>query len=121
MAACQFGNAYDLCNSFTEVTQLQEQTDTTAGVSVTDNQDNRYYEGLDWQGICENPLLRNYISQSCEDLVTTDGNALTPQGKQVMENLLCPRGPSIISTIELFYGPIPNDLKNELNNACGWA
>jgi hypothetical protein len=67
MAACQFCNAYDLCNSFTEITQPpQEQADTTTGVSFPDNINSRYYEGLDWQGIGENPLLRNYISQPCE-------------------------------------------------------
>jgi hypothetical protein len=63
MAACQIGNTYDFYNSFTEIAQPpQEQADTTAGVSITDDQDSRHYEGLDWQGICENPLLRNYIS-----------------------------------------------------------
>jgi len=92
----------------------------TAGDIITEDQDNRYYEGLDWQGICNNTLVRNYISQLCNILVTSDGNALTSQGKQSMENLLCPRGPSILSTIELFYGYIPSNLKNELASACGW-
>ena len=121
MGACQFGNSYDFCSSFTEITQIQEQTNMTAGVSITDDQDNRYYEGFDWQGVCTNPLARNYISQPCEQLVTPDGIALTSQGKQSMENLLCPQGPSILSTIELFYGQIPDNLKNELANACGWT
>lgn len=80
----------------------------------------RYYEGFDWQGVCMNPLVRNYISQPCEVLVTSDGNALTSQGKQAMENILCPQGPSILSTIELFYEPIPSNLKNELANTCDW-
>jgi hypothetical protein len=122
MAACQFSNTYDFCNSFTEITQPQpqQQTNTTADVSVTYDQDNRYYEGFDWQGVCMNPLVKNYILQPCDDLITSDGNALTSQGKQAMETILCPRGPSILSTIELFYGSIPNNLKNELNNACGW-
>jgi hypothetical protein len=93
----------------------------TAEVSTTNDQEDRYYEGLDWQEICENPLVRNYISQPCEVLVTPDGNALTSLGKQSMENLLCPQGPSILSTIELFYGQMPDNLKNELTNVCGWA
>ena len=51
MAACQFGNTYDVCNSFTEMTQTQEQKNITAGVSITDDQDNRYYVGFDWRGV----------------------------------------------------------------------
>jgi hypothetical protein len=79
-----------------------------------------YYEGLDWWGICNNSLIRSYISQPCETLVTPDHRALTSQGKIVLEGILCPKGPSILSTIELFYGPIPGKAKNELNIACGW-
>lgn len=117
MAACQFGKTYDLCASLTEITQTQEQTNTT---TVTDEQNDRYYEGLDWQEVCANPLVKNYISQPCEVLVTPDGSALTFQGKQEMENLLCPQGPTILSTIELFYGQIPESLENELSSACEW-
>lgn len=80
----------------------------------------RYYEGLDWGEICNNPLASNYISQPCDSLVTSDGNALTPNGKQVMEDFLCPRGRGVISTIELFVGPIPDRLESELATACGW-
>jgi Bacterial Ig domain len=79
-----------------------------------------YYEGMDWWGICNNSLVRSYISQPCETLVTSDHRALTPQGKAVLERVLCPKGPSILSTIELFYGSIPNKTKNELSIACGW-
>lgn len=121
MAACQFDNTYDFCNSSTELAQPEEQTNITADVSITDKQDDRFYEGLDWDGVCTNPLIRNYISQPCNVLVTPDGNALTFHGKQEMENLLCPRGSSIILTIELFYGQIPDNLKSELANACGWT
>ena len=76
-----------------------------------------YYEGLDWWGICNNSLVRSYISQPCEtlispytyiqpceNLVTPDHRALTSQGKIVLEGILCPKGQSILSTIELFYG-----------------
>ncbi len=80
----------------------------------------RYYEGLDWRQICNNPLASNYISQPCDSLVTSDGNALTSIGKQVMEDFLCPRGRGVISTIELFVGPIPDRLESELATACGW-
>jgi hypothetical protein len=79
-----------------------------------------YYEGLDWWGICNNSLVRSYISQPCETLVQPDHRALTSQGKIVLEGILCPKGPSILSTIELFYGPIPDKVKNELGIACGW-
>jgi tetratricopeptide (TPR) repeat protein len=81
-----------------------------------------YYKGLDWWGICNNSLVRSYISQPCETLVSQDHRALTSQGKIVLEEILCPKGPSILSTIELFYGPIPNTAKNEneLTIACSW-
>jgi hypothetical protein len=79
-----------------------------------------YYEGLDWWGICNNSLVCSYISQPCETLVSPDHHALTYQGKIVLEGVLCPKGPSILSTIELFYGPIPDKAKNELSIACGW-
>jgi hypothetical protein len=80
----------------------------------------RYYEGFDWREICNNPLASDYISQPCDTLVTPDGNALTPNGKQVMEGFLCPRGRGVISTIELFIGSIPDHLESELATACGW-
>jgi tetratricopeptide (TPR) repeat protein len=79
-----------------------------------------YYEGLDWWGICNNSLVHSYISQPCETLVTPDHRALTLQGKTVLEKILCQKGPSVLSTIELFYGSIPDKAKNELSNACGW-
>jgi hypothetical protein len=83
-------------------------------------QQSRCYEGLNWRGICNNPLLSSYISQPCDVLVTPDGNALTSEGKVQLEAILCPRGPSILSTLEMFYGTISDNLKNELGAACGW-
>jgi hypothetical protein len=41
-----------------------------------------YYKGLDWWGICNNSLVRSYISQPCESLVSQDHHALTSQGKK---------------------------------------
>jgi Bacterial Ig domain len=79
-----------------------------------------YYKGLDWWGICNNSLVRSYMSQPCETLVSPDHRALTSQGKIALEGILCPKGPSILSTIELFYGPIPDKAKNDLGIACGW-
>ena len=77
-------------------------------------------QSLRWWGICNNSLLRSYISQPCETLVSPDHRALTSQGKIVLEGILCPKGPSILSTIELFYGHIPDKAKNEIGSACGW-
>jgi hypothetical protein len=79
-----------------------------------------YYKGMDWWGICNNSLVRSYISQPCETLVSPDHPALTSQGKIALEGILCPKGPSVLSTIELFYGSIPDKAKNELSIACGW-
>lgn len=83
-------------------------------------QKDRYYDGLNWREICNNPLLSSHITQPCDVLVTIDGNALTSEGKIQLEGILCPRGPSVLSTIEIFYGTISDDLKNELGAACGW-
>jgi hypothetical protein len=122
MAACQLSNSYDFCNSFTETTQIQEQTNVTTGTSITDKQDNnRYYEGFDWLGVCNNPMVRNYITQQCDVLVTSDGNALTSDGKAAMEKVLCPQGRSIIGIIEFAYKPIPSSLEEEFASACGWS
>ena len=81
----------------------------------------RYYDGLDWSGICNNPLLSSYISKPCDILVTPDGKALTSEGKIALESILCPQGPSILSTIEQFYGSVPEHIKNELDAACVWS
>ena len=79
-----------------------------------------YYEGLDWWGISNNSLVRSYISQPCESLVTPDHRALTYQWKVVLESVLCPKGPSVLSMIDRFYGPMPDKAKTELRIACGW-
>jgi hypothetical protein len=79
-----------------------------------------YYEGLDWWGICNNSFVRSYISQPCEILVSPGHRALTSEGKIVLEKVLCPKGPSVLSMIELFYGSIPDKARNELSIACGW-
>jgi len=71
---------------------------------------------LDWWDICNNSLVRSYISQPCETLVTPDHHALTYQGKVELERILCPKGPSILSTIEFIYGSIPDRAKNELSS-----
>jgi hypothetical protein len=80
----------------------------------------RYYDGLDWAGICNNPLLSSYRSKPCDLLVTPDGNALTSDGKTELEGILCPKGPLILSTVEQFYGSISENIKGELEAACAW-
>jgi hypothetical protein len=79
-----------------------------------------YYKDMNWWGICNNSLVRSYISQPCETLVSQDHHALTSQGKIVLEGILCPKDPSILSTIELFYGSIADKAKKELGIACDW-
>ena len=81
----------------------------------------RYYEGFDWRGVCNNPVVRNYITQQCDLLVTSDGNALTSEGKREMEGILCPQGRGIIGIIEFAYKSIPDHLENELAAECGWS
>lgn len=39
----------------------------------------RYYEGWNWRQICSQ--VDDFLSDSCNDLVTSDGNALTAEGK----------------------------------------
>src|SRR5207302_7315888 len=66
--------------------------------SPSTKQNDRYYEGLNWWEVCNNPLLHSYITQSCDFLVTPDKNALTSKGKVALEGILYPRGPSIVTT-----------------------
>jgi len=66
-------------------------------------------------------MARNYITQQCDVLVTSDGYALTSEGKAAMETVLCPRGRSIIGMIEFAYKPIPSGLEEELASTCGWS
>jgi hypothetical protein len=66
-------------------------------------------------------MVRNYITQQCDVLVTSDGNALTSEGKTAMETVLCPPGRSIISMIEFAYKPIPSGLQEELASGCSWS
>lgn len=80
----------------------------------------RHYEGFDWRGVCSNPLVQNYITQKCNILVTSDGNALTTEGKREIEMVLCPQGPGIIGLIEIAYKPVPYHLEDELAAACDW-
>jgi hypothetical protein len=37
--------------------------------------------------ICSN--VENFLSESCDDLVTSDGNALTLEGKRALERIAC--------------------------------
>lgn len=50
----------------------------------------RYYEGWNWRQICSN--VSNFLSESCSDLVTPDGNALTEEGKRALERIACGAG-----------------------------
>jgi hypothetical protein len=47
----------------------------------------RYYEGWNWRQICSD--VENFLSESCDDLVTSDGNALTLEGKVALERIAC--------------------------------
>ena len=40
-----------------------------------------------WRNICED--FQNFIAESCDNLVTSDGNALTDEGKMVLQKLNC--------------------------------
>lgn len=48
----------------------------------------RHYDGwLNWRQACND--LDDFISEPCGDLVTSDGNALTAEGKAVLERIKC--------------------------------
>lgn len=48
----------------------------------------RHYDGwLNWRQVCND--LDDLISEPCGDLVTSDGNALTAEGKVVLERIAC--------------------------------
>ena len=101
----------------------QDLDETTS--SPNPSTDDRYYEGYDWTGVCNDAHRYGYMpmgSQPCDTtLITPDGNALTSQGKQVMEAPLCPRGQGVIGLLEYIHGPIPDNLESELATACGWS
>ena len=51
----------------------------------------RYYDGvLDWGEACND--LDNFISEPCSNLVTSDGLALTAEGKETLERIACQGG-----------------------------
>lgn len=102
--------------------QNTDESSSGSGIGETNPlTNNRYYEGYDWTRTCNDAHNYGFISQPCDTtLITPDGNALTSQGKQVMEDALCPRGQGVIKILELVRGPIPDNLENELATACGW-
>jgi len=53
-------------------------------------------KGFDWLRVCNNPLVSNYVTQQRDFLVASDGNALTVEGKAVIETVLCPQGCSFL-------------------------
>jgi hypothetical protein len=56
-----------------------------------DESGERYYDGvLDWGEACND--LDNFISEPCDDLVTSDGLALTAEGKATLERIACQGG-----------------------------
>jgi hypothetical protein len=67
--------------------QQQGQNQTNSAKESSDI----YYGGLDWWGICNNSLVRSYISQPCDILVTPDHRALTSQGKIELESPMSER------------------------------
>ena len=51
-----------------------------------------YYEGLDWWGICNNSLVRSYISQPCDTLVTPESSrAHTSRESSIRKNTVSKR------------------------------
>jgi hypothetical protein len=56
-----------------------------------------YYDGvLNWGKACND--LDNFISEPCDDLVTSDGLALTAEGKEVLERVAC-QGGALVSAV----------------------
>lgn len=67
----------------------------SSGGQVSDDDDSgdgeRYYDGVaNWRSICND--IDSLISESCDDLVTSDGNALTAEGKAKLQQLVCQGG-----------------------------
>lgn len=56
----------------------------------------RHYEGWNWRQICSD--VDDFISEPCSDLVTSDGNALTAEGKATLERIAC-RGEAVLGVI----------------------
>ena len=59
--------------------------------------DERHYDRwLNWRQICSD--VDDFISEPCGDLVTSDGNALTAEGKVALERIAC-GGQAIIGVV----------------------
>jgi hypothetical protein len=58
----------------------------------------RYYDGvLDWEEACSD--LDNFISEPCSALVTSDGLALTAEGKATLERIACQGGAVVTAAL----------------------
>jgi hypothetical protein len=55
-----------------------------------------YYEGWNWRQICSD--VDDLISEPCSDLVTSDGNALTAEGKATLERIGC-QGKTLLAVL----------------------
>jgi hypothetical protein len=65
----------------------QPERDFSPGSGGFQGSGERYYEGWNWRQICSD--VQNFLAESCDDLVTSDGNALTAEGKAALERIAC--------------------------------
>ena len=74
-----YNDGYDECSG-----QESQPSDNDED-SESQESGERHYEGWNWRQICSD--VDRLISEPCSDLVTSDGNALTAEGKAVLERI----------------------------------
>jgi hypothetical protein len=76
-----YNDGYDECSG-------QESQSSDDEASEPQDSGERHYDGwLNWRQVCSD--LDDLISEPCSDLVTSDGNALTAEGKETLERIRC--------------------------------
>lgn len=82
----------DQANKLKSVAKLSLQQQESNKTYTLEEPSRVYYEGLDWWGICINSLVRSYISQPCETLVSPDPScAYIPRKSSVRERSVSKR------------------------------
>jgi hypothetical protein len=102
-----YGDGFDACSN--DRSSGGSSDDFIGRMTGNDNDDDdddgddgeRYLDGVaNWRSICNQ--IDNLLSESCDDLVTSDGDALTSEGRAVLERIVCYGG----SVIGLLSGDI---------------
>ena len=83
-----YNDGYDECSGQeSQPSDNDEDSESQDEDSESQESGERHYEGWNWRQICSD--VDRLISEPCSDLVTSEGNALTAEGKAVLERIAC--------------------------------